>query len=101
MNGNEDKRIVSFPGSGEHSAEAREARVRALKKRIANGEYRLEAGAIAEAMLEQGVFAAESSGVTASDVSDADGMRRAMDHFVVRAEPAEDTGTATESATGS
>lgn len=81
MNGN--SKVISFPGSTEHSVETREARVCALKTLIANGEYHPDARAVAEAMLADGVFAVRSSRLDAAEVSEPAGMRRAMEHFVV------------------
>lgn len=101
MNGRDEKRLLSFPGNGEYGEAAREARVRALKKRVAAGEYRLEAEAIAGAMLDAGVFDTERSAVTPHEVEHPTGMKRAMEHFVVRSEVAEAAEHDSGSATGS
>lgn len=65
-------------GSREH---ARATRVEVLKARVAAGEYRLDARAVAEALAEAGAFRAERSGSEGLETQ-AD-MQRAMHRFVV------------------
>jgi hypothetical protein len=84
MDGKGDGKVVSFPGADEYGEEAREARVRALKKRVASGEYRLDAGAAAEAMVAEGVF---ETNARPAAIEDSEEMRRAMGRFVVQPAP--------------
>jgi hypothetical protein len=87
MDGKSERKVVNFPAADEYDDEAREARVRALKKRVTSGEYQLDAGAVAEAMLAAGVF--EASARPEATIEDSEEMRRAMGRFVVQPNPVE------------
>jgi len=86
MDGKNEPRVVSFPAADAYGDDTRAARVRALKKRVASGQYRLDAEAVAEAMLAEGVF--ETNARPAASIEDSDEMRRALGRFVVQPGPA-------------
>ena len=92
MDGKSERKVVSFPAADEFSDDARQARVRALKKRVASGTYRLDVSAVAEAMLAEGAF--ETGSRPAAAAGDSDVIQRAMGRFVVQPEPAESDGDA-------
>ena len=85
MNEKSEREVVNFPGPEDKSEAGRQARVRALKKRIEAGQYRLDARAVAEAMVAEGVINVAPMQETPS-ADDEDALRRAMERFLISGE---------------
>src|SRR5512140_588796 len=90
MNDNSEHEVVNFPGPLEASEDARQARVRSLKRRIAAGHSRLDARAVADAMVEQGLFSAGRPS-TVPSISDQESLQRAIERFVVKGDIPQNT----------
>lgn len=81
MNGKDGQKTMrAMPLGQGYGEESRAAKVAALKAQVAAGTYRLDAAAVAAAMLEAGAIEFETA---AFDLSRDGEMRRAMRRFVV------------------
>lgn len=81
MNGKDGQKTMrALPLGQAYGEESRAAKVAALKAQVAAGTYRLDAAAVAAAMLEAGVI---EHGEPAFALSHPGEMRRAMRRFVV------------------
>lgn len=85
MNGKESRKTMRvLPLEQGFSEESRAAKIAALKALVVAGAYRLDATAVAAAMLEAGAIEFETA---AFDLSQDGEMRRAMRRFVVAPAP--------------
>ena len=86
-------KIASFPLATRYSPEARALRVNELREQVRRGAYRLDAEAVARAILDSGAI--EPSSIVATDASP-ETLRKAMARFVVL--PSSDAGDTRHSA---
>lgn len=77
---NDDPRVTSFPIDKKFQAEARARRIRELRAQVRSGTYRLDAEAVALALLETGAI--EAPHAESLDTSP-EALRQARARFVI------------------